>query len=202
MANVTVHTTPTSIRSYGTVAAAANLLDVLDLRTALKAFLFVIAARQGTTSLTGNPLQIVVRPTYGDVAERSPVDCYGRSAVTTAACNSTTTSTTMTAGSTTSITVSSATGIAVDTLLGIEVGTSNFEVVRVSKVASTTITFDAPVIKSHSGTVTVTTLAEAWTIELPGGAKYEIVTEYGGASAGSTYDVKIIAQVHDYDVIT
>lgn len=202
MANVTVHSTTSSIRSSGSCAAGSGLTDSLDLRTSIKAFLFVLLARQSNSSITGNPIQVVVRPCYGDgSAERCPSDYFGRYSVTTTG-NSTTSSTTMTAGTTTSITVGSATGITADSLIAIEVGTSNFEICRVSRVGGTTLYLDAPVTKNHSGTVTVTNLPEAWAIELPGGVKYEINVDFGGASAGPTYDVRILAHIHDYDVIT
>lgn len=203
MATITTHTTQTSIRSWGTLSTGSTLYDVLDLRTAIKAFLFVWFARTSSTSNGGgNPAQVIVRPTLGDVAERIPADQFGRVATTTAAANQTTTTTSCTAGSTTNFNVSSTTGITADTLIGLDVGTSSFEIVRVSKVSGSTVYIDAPVTRTHASGVTVTTLAEAWTIELPGGAKYEIISDFGAGGGSLAYDVKVQAQVHDYDTIT
>lgn len=202
MANVTPHTTATSIRSWGTLSTGGTLYDTLDLRSAFKAFLFVWFARTSSASNSGgSPAQVVVRPTYGDIAERIPSDNFGRIATTTAAANQTTTTSACTAGSTTAFTVSATTGITADTLIALEVGTSSFEIVRVSRVNGSTVYIDAPVTRSHSSGVTVTTLAEAWVIELPGGAKYEIASDFGAGGGSLAYDVKITAQIHDYDVI-
>lgn len=189
------------VLAVGTLAGGSISVAQIDLRGKYGANLIVNLARTSNANMGGAPFQVIARPTYGNNAVRCAADMYGRMAVSTTACSQTTTTAAMTAGTTTNIALTSATGFNSDTLVGINPSGSDFEVMRVSKVFSNTLYFDAPCINNHSSGATVVTLAESWSIDLPGGNLYEVVFDMGNTS-GITIGVMAHAMIHDYDTLT
>ena len=172
--------------------------EVLDLINMYGADLWVLIARQGTSAFTGFPPVVVIRPTYSTDAIRVPGDVYGRSTNNSAA-NKPTLSSGGGAGST-AIVVNSATGFAVDQIIAIESGTSSVEWARISKISGTTLTLDAPLIATHSNGVDVTNYAEVIYVPLPGNKQYEIIVDYGNATAGPDLDVKMLVNKYTGDI--
>lgn len=201
MATITPNHTTSVVQAVTTLTSNTRSYANLDLRGKYGAGLIVNLARLTNANLGGSPFQVLARPTYGNKAVRCASDIYGRMAVATTACTQTTITAAMTGGTTDSVTLSSGTGFNSDTLVGINPGGSTFEVMRVARSFSGTLYFDAPCINSHSSGETIVTLAESWTLDLPGGHLYEICFDYA-AGSGPSYCVMAHAMIHDYDTIT
>lgn len=200
MATITPNHTTQTVLATTTLTSSRTYAD-LDLRGKYGAGLIVNIARSSNTNLTGTPFQVLARPTHGNKAIRCASDIYGRMAVATGAAAQTTISGALTGGTSDQVNIASATGFGSDILVAIDPGGSNFEVLRVSKLNSTTLYFDTPCIKSHSSGETITTLAESWLIDLPGGHLYEICFDFLNATGPSTC-VMAYAMVHESDTIT
>lgn len=78
---------------------------------------------------------------------------------------------------------------------------SRLEFARVSKVATNTITLDAPLINTHTSVQGdyITNRAGSFQQWLSGGALWEVIFDYGITATGSDVLVQVIAQTYDYD---
>ena len=180
------------------IAAGALNRATFNLSAKYAARVFIALGRTANTAFTGNPASVVIRGSHNNFAFRSPSNVFGVEA-NSATANSTTLSAGTTAGAT-SFSVASATGFSSGGLVCLSPGDANQEEwCRISKVSGTTITPDSPLINAHDNADTVTTAADAWEVLLPGGQYYELIVDYGGATAGSNYRVQAWYQTYDSD---
>ena len=197
-------TTPTwtdqgAVISSRAVSATATYRTTVDLRTKIAARFFVTFGRTGTTAFTGTSPSFHVRPMANNATSyRAPASPHSRQSGSVTAVAPTVNGATI-AGAT-SFVVSSATSLAVGDILCLSPGDANQEEwCRISRINSTTIYPDAPLINAHDNGDTVTNQGDSWIIVVPGGCYYELIVDYGGASAGSDIRVQVHYQTYDSD---
>src|SRR5262249_39639517 len=190
-----------------TVVTAANLARgsttraTLDLRTKRGAVLLAAIGKQGTTALT-NGVKVLIRRTLNNDATIHPAPVVELTSLSAAA-SSTTVNVDSNSGQA-SVNVASITGFAAGDIICIVDSAftpTRLEFLRVSKTAGSIITVDANLKISHTAAQAdkVINKADAWAVWIDGGAKYEIIFDYGDDGAGEAVTVVCTAQTYDSD---
>ena len=186
-----------SVLAAQTLARGSTVRATLDLRSKWRARLLIRIGRGGTTALT-NGVDVQVRPTVNNNA-----DTHAGAVVAlrsgTAAAASTTVNSDSNSGQN-ALNVASSTGFAAGDLICITgASQARQEFARVAKVTAGVLTLDAPLRNTHTSAQadTVRNQAEAWPIEIEGGATYEVIIDYGDDSAGESVEVQALAQTLD-----
>ena len=188
-----------SVVSRQTLAVNNLVRGSLDLSTAVRAKLFVYCGR-GQVTACANPIEIVVRALQGASVRRNPNNNRGRIGNTGTAVIPTLSASTS-AGDTT-FGVSSGTSIARGQVLCVGYNTANMEFIRVASISGITITPDSPLINAHTSGDTVSTYADVWEIQLPGGSVYDVVFDYCASATGPTLCIQAVADIYTQDTLS
>jgi len=185
----------TSITATNTSRTTVNLRSVYGAR------LFIAIGRTNATAYTGNAPTVIVRPyptSAGTINFRAPATQHSFQCGSVTAVAPTISGAVSAAA--TSFAVSSATGLTVGDLMCLSPGDSGQEEwIRISRINSTTIYPDAPVLNAHDNADTATNQADCFEVWVPGGSYYEVIIDYGGASAGPGLRAQIYYQTYDSD---
>lgn len=211
MPTATPSWTEADVISRQTLTKGSLVRNTVDLRTKFGGYLFTGVGKLGAT-VPANGIVLRVSRLLGNDVTVHPDSGNSRLSNINAP-NATTLSGSISPGAA-SFTVTSATGFAADDVICISGTTTavgslanaaslaTLELVRISKVASTTITTDAPIKQSHASGELCVTKADAFApIYLPGGAVYEVIFDYGDDATGDTVAVFARIQTYDSDTI-
>lgn len=186
-----------------TVAFGGSARGTIDLRAKQGATLFYWIGRKGATAPAA-AIAVETRRVVnnGTATPGGVTSVLAPFSSTTGASNATTVNADAAAGATT-LGIASATGfVAGDFVCIYDSGFTRLEFARVSKVVSTTLTLDAPLLYAHSAANAdaVTRAADRFTASVfPGGSLVEVVFDYGAAGSGSDVVVLCKAQTYDLD---
>lgn len=192
-----------SVVSAQVLARGSTARGTIDLTAKFGGFLYASIGRGGTTALT-NGVGVEVRRYYNDGTNDipHPNSALSRLSSTTAASSTTCATSNSTAGSPT-LNVASITGFAAGDLVCIQDsggGVTRLEFQKVSKTAAGILTLDGNLVYTHTsaGADTVRNKSDVFApIWLAGGAKYEVIFDYGDDSAGES--VTVWGRVQRYD---
>lgn len=179
----------------------------IDLTAKHGAYLHV---RMGPTAATapGVAISVLVRPvinagsTAGGVSATHPVHILLSGS--TAARNATTLNGAISAGATT-LTLTTATGFVVGDICMLMDSVSSptkAEFFRISKIASSVVTPDLPIVQAFANSAPIARAADVFPrLWLPGGEQWEVIFDYGATATGSDYLVCAFADRYDSDTI-
>lgn len=192
-----------SVIADSNLARGSTSRGTLDLRTKRGAWLFLGIGKQGTTALT-NGVRVLVRRTLDNDGTIHPAPLADFTSIITAA-SSTTIDTDSNSGQAV-VNVASESGFAAGQyfcIVDASFTPLRLEFHRVSKTASTEITADVNLKTTHTAAQAdrVVNQADVWLLWLDGGAKYEVVFDYGDDSAGEAVTIRARAQSYDSDTV-
>jgi hypothetical protein len=205
-----VFTETTTVLAVQALAMAANVRATVDLRTAFGAFLLCKIGRTSATVITGTTtagVDLLIRRVWNnDAGVAGSAHPAGLPALlsSTVAANSTTLNGAVSANATTAV-VTSATGLVNGDIVFMADSASAFtraEWARISKVVTTTVTFDRPLQLAHNSGDLFTNKADVFApLWVPGGSLYEVIFDAGDDS-GPTIAVSCLAQIYASDTIS
>lgn len=177
-------------------AVPAVVRGTWDLRAKYCGWLHAYIGRKGTAALQ-SPCRLMVRPALNNDAIRFP-RAQNRNSSTVAATGIQVGSTANAGNS--QFSLPSSNGLAPGDILVIEPGTATEEYGRIAQFASGSCFLDAPLKQGHNMNFYIYNKADVWEMRLDGGAVWEIIFDYGAATAGPDLTVAAFGRTYNYDV--
>lgn len=197
----------TEVISPRCMARNTIVRSTVDLRTAVGAYLFAGIGRGGTTALT-NGVVFRARRVPNNDGIHFAADYVQYTSTTAAAVlklinngsNYSAGATTMTIDGTGTPAVGNTlcfwgqTSIPADTT-----ALTTLEFLRCAKSNTTSLTTDTTTMQTHNDNEYITTMADTWSVWVPGGSVYEVIFDYGDDAAGESVAIVCYSQTYTHD---
>jgi hypothetical protein len=184
------------------LARGSTSRGTLDLRAKLGGRVFLKAGRGGTSAITADGLVYIVRPVLNNDAAGGVHPFYYQTPCPGTAAVATTVNSDSNSGQA-ALNVAAIGAIVAGNFICIQDsggGVTRLEYHRVSKVAAGVLTLDRNLSITHTAAQADTVRSQAdilAPIFIPGGSLYEIIVDYGAASAGDSITIQVLAQTFD-----